>query len=281
MAGDVLLIIDFKNQVFRATSTHASLFSGRTFTGGVYGFIVAMLRAVRDTTATRVAVATDSPPYLRKAEFDGYKANRKAGADEAVVMKAAQSMPIIKDLLEVLDIPFWEAPQFEYDDICSWAVRQYAHRYTRTLAMTNDSDLYQLFDVPTFALYRGAERGVYGRDEFVAEFGELTRDEWVQLLSMTGTHNAVPGIDGIGPKKALKALRTPALLRELEERYADIIDRNKPLIRLPHRRFPKDAAFRLRPHRFETTDFMRFCDRYDIQTTAPMLEALRVLRHKG
>lgn len=271
----VLLVVDFKNIIYRSTSTHASLFSGRTFTGGVYGFMVSVLRAVRDVGATSVVVATDAPPYLRKAQFAEYKGDRKRkDPDDPMLMKAAQSMPIAKDLLDVIDVPFWSLDGFEYDDLCAWAAAQYAHRFDRVVAMTNDSDLYQLFDLPNFVVYKGSEKGLYGRAEFVAEHGELSRDQWVEVLSMTGTHNCVPGIEGVGPKTALKAIKDAVLMRKLLGAHEETIVRNRDLIRLPHPRFPSDPGMRLRRHTVDLRDFMRFCNRYEIQVTQRMVEAL-------
>lgn len=279
----VLLIADFKNVIYRSTSTHASLFAGRTFTGGLYGFMVSLLRAVRDVAATSVVVATDAPPYVRKAEFDGYKGDRKKNRDpdDPLLMKAAQSMPIAKDFIEHLDIPFWEAEGFEYDDLCAWAAQQYHHRFDRVVAMTNDSDLYQLFDIDNFTVYRGSEKGLYGRAEFVKEYGDLSRDDWINVLCMTGTHNAVPGIDGVGPKTALKAIKDPVVMRNIVDKHGKVLERNRPLVTLPHAKFKAMPDHRLRKHVFELRDFVRFCNRYEIQVTARMVEALTDLRQSN
>jgi len=278
--GRVLLIADFKNVVYRSTSTHASLFSGRTFTGGLYGFMVSLLRAVRDVQATSVVVATDLQPYVRKQQFSGYKGDRKKNRDpdDPFLLKSAQSMPLAKAFVECLDLPFWEAEGFEYDDFCAWGAKQFSHRFDRVVAMTNDSDLYQLFDIDNFTVYRGSEKGLFDRAEFVKEYGELSREEWINVLCMTGTHNAVPGIEGVGIKTALKAIRDPVAMRNILAKHGDIIERNRPLVALPHASFKPAQDHRVRRHQFELRDFVRFCTRYEIQVTARMVEALTDLR---
>jgi DNA polymerase-1 len=271
----VLLIVDFKNVVYRSVSMHDALFHARVFTGGLYGFIAGVLRAVRDVGATRVVVATDSPPYVRRTQFDGYKGDRKQRPDDdPMLLKGAQSMKLIRELLALLNVPLWALDGFEYDDLCAWAVRTLSPRFDRVVAMTNDSDLFQLFDVDNFAVHRGAAKGVYGRKEFVAEYGDISAAQWVDVLSMTGTHNAVPGIGGIGPKTAMRALHDPALLRDIMSKHAATIKRNRALITLPHASLPSDPGHRVARHTIDLRRFDSFCARYAIRPTARMLEAL-------
>jgi 5'-3' exonuclease len=281
MSG-TLLVVDFKNQVYRATATHLSLFSRRTFTGGLYGFLVTVLKAVRITQATRLVVATDSPPYIRKREFPEYKAGRKRAGDgdggvDELVAKAELSVPLIKALLERMDVPFWAVPGFEYDDIAAYAADAFRSRFDSIIAMTNDSDLYQLFDHGNFSLYKG--KGVlYTYDDFVSEFGPLSREEWVTVQSMTGTHNAVPGIDGIGPVTAVRTLKTPTKLAEVLRKHGATIERNRRLIELPHAQFPEHPGLRLRTHDFRMRDVLRWVGEYQIEAFPTMADALEQLR---
>lgn len=278
-----LLIVDHKNLLYRSTHVHARLFSKRTFTGALYGVMTSVLRAVHDVQATAVVVATDSPPYVRKDEFPAYKSDRKKeGADDPdsaiFFAKAASSDPLVRKWYECVSIPFWEVPGFEYDDICAWALNRYRHRYPRVVAMTNDSDLFQLLDVPGFSVYRSAAKGEYTRASFVREHGDLSRADWVTYLSLTGTHNAVPGIAGVGPTTARKALATPGILRKLLDAHAPVLERNRKLIELPHAQFPSDPGLYIRKHRYTTRQVDAFCHAYDINITHAMLSALQDLR---
>ena len=280
-----LLLVDFKNQAYRAAASHSGLFSGRVFTGGLYGFLMALTSAIRFTGATTVICATDMPPYKRSRAFKEYKGDRRKDDDEErkiLAMKGATAMAQIKQACDLLGIPVWGLEGFEFDDVCAWAVMHHRHRYNLIAAMTNDSDLYQLFDVPVFSIYKGAKQGLYDRASFVEEFGELSRAQWVDVLSMTGTHNAVPGIDGVGVKTALKAVRDRARMRVMMDKHGDVIERNRELIRLPYAGFPSRPVFDYADHSaIVLRDFARFCARFDIQTTSGMLEALQDLRNNG
>ncbi len=280
----VLLVVDHKNLLYKSAHSHAALFSGRKFTGGLYGFVVSMLSAVRETKATAVAVATDSPPYVRNTFFAGYKGDRAKSKDDEeaqnLIMKVSQSMPMVREFLEAINIPFWEVKGFEFDDICAWAAYRYSHRFTRIVAQTNDSDLCQLFDSISFGMFKGGgAKGVYTRDNYVQEWGDLTRDQFIKALCLTGTHNAVPGIHGVGPVTAKKALKDPVLMRQLVYEHGDMIERNKKLIELPHADFPEEPPLRIKKHRFETRNVLRFLDQYDIQPTRSIVETLQDLKH--
>lgn len=275
----VLLVVDFKNVVYRSVSMHDALSHARVFTGGLYGFIASVLRAVRDVGATRIVVATDTPPYVRTAQFAGYKGDRKQRpADDPMLLKGAQSMKLIRGLLTLLNVPLWASAGFEYDDLCAHAVRTLSPRFDRIVAMTNDSDLFQLFDVGNFSVHRGASIGVYGRKHFIAEYGQISSAQWVDVLAMTGTHNAVPGIAGIGPKTALRALHDPVLLRGIMSKHAGLIERNRALITLPHAALPQDPGHRVARHSIDLHRFDSFCAPYAIRPTARMLETLDDLR---
>jgi 5'-3' exonuclease len=101
----VLLVVDVKNQVYKATATHLGLFHRRTFTGGVFGVMSALFRAIIVAQATHVVFATDAPPYVRKAFFDGYKSTRKKDPDDDLVKKVGATIPLLRSFLDRMSIP--------------------------------------------------------------------------------------------------------------------------------------------------------------------------------
>jgi DNA polymerase-1 len=275
----VLLVVDVKNQVYKATATHLGLFHRRTFTGGVFGVMSALFRAIIVAQATHVVFATDAPPYVRKAFFDGYKSTRKKDPDDDLVKKVGATIPLLRSFLDRMSIPHWELQGFEYDDLAAHAVLQYGHRFDRVVAMTNDSDLYQLFDEhPEFAVYKGKGE-LYTRADFDKEFPGVTKEHWIRMLCLQGTHNEVPGIAGVGPVNARKA----AFDRRVWARYvfdhADIIHRNRRLIELPHHEFPQQASFRVRAHdTIDVRDLVLFCGELDIKLQRDWVIAVKQLQ---
>lgn len=276
MTERVLLLVDTKNQTYRACAVHSALRSGRTFTGGLYGVLMGVSRAIKDVGATSVAFATDAGPYARKLDYTEYKGDRDKDKDEALLMQATSSVALIKEFLTHVTIPFWSVRGYEYDDIAAWAVTQYGPRFDRVVAMTNDSDLYQVFfSHPEFSVYRTSKEPPVDMAAFSKQYPEITSArQWVKMLAITGTHNGVPGVKGVGEKTVLKALRDKAKWRTMQTEYADMIERNEGLITLPHARFPVDPDLRLNRHSFKLRDVVDWLEGYKIKVTPTMLEAL-------
>lgn len=278
-----LLLVDLSNQVYKAASSHQGLTSGDVFTGGLFGFIVGLASAIKELRINHVVVAMDSSPYLRSEAYPDYKKTRKkkekTEQDELMLMAFRQSMKLVQDFCAVANIPTWRLDGFEFDDLCAHAVRKYCRRYERITGWTNDSDLYQLFDCQNFSVYKGKKQGgLYGRSEFEAEFPGLAPQDIPLFLSMTGTHNCIAGIVGVGPKSAMRALKEPGYMRTLREAHGHIIDRNLPLIKLPHPDFPFDLDLPQPGRGYRPRDLYRFCSRYDIEVTKFITDSLEAVQ---
>ena len=105
---------------------------------------------------------------------------------------------------------------------------------------------------------------LYDQEAFVAEFG-ITPDLWTWVLALTGSHNGVPGIKGVGPKTALKAITSPDFTkvpRAIE--YAAYIERNVPLIVLPHPDIPDTIMPKIEMTQPAERDLMRWLGMYGI-----------------
>lgn len=278
-----LLLVDLSNQVYKATSSHQGLTSGDVFTGGLFGFIVGLASAIKELRINHCVVAMDASPYRRSIDYPDYKKLRKKKEktehDELMLMAFRQSMKLAQDFCDVANLPLWRLDGFEFDDLCAHAVRKYGRRYGQIIGWTNDSDLFQLFDCPNFMIYKGKRQGgLYGRKQFDVEFKGLLPQEVPLFLSMTGTHNDIAGITNVGPTKALRALREPGYMRTLRESYGHIIDRNRPLIKLPHPEFPFDEDLPQPGRGYRPRELYKFCSRYDIEVTKFITDALEAVQ---
>jgi 5'-3' exonuclease len=274
----VLLLVDLNNQSYKHSAAHSMLTSGRHFTGGLYGTLVSVMKAVREVEATHLVFCDDVKPYVRASGYTAYKGDR--AQDEILVMKHRESRTHIQSMLEHLEIPLWKSKGFECDDVMSWAVQTYRNRFDRIVAMTNDSDLYQMFRYPNFLMYKGKD-GLYGRGDFFADHPGLEFDDIVPMLAMVGTHNAVAGIPRIGPATALKILNDPLKRRKVFEEHKDLIDRNCDLIRLPHPQFIKTDDFKIVNHRINERSFIRWLSTFEIEYHNAIERAVRQLNAYG
>jgi DNA polymerase I len=274
-----LLVVDLSNQVYKATASHQGLTSGTTFTGGLYGFLMAISSAVKETGADHILIGADARPYLRSKEYPQYKQLRKkdkSEQDELVLKAFQQSMGLVEKMLGILGIPVWRVPGFEYDDLVAHVVMKYRHRFELIVAHTNDSDIQQLLWTPGFAIFKGKKGGgIYRRKDFDVEWKGISPKDLPKALALTGTHNDIEGVHGLGPVTAIKAIKDPAKMREIRSKHGHIMDRNLPLITLPHPSFPFEAVPPLPARKgLNHRHLYKFCATYDIEVTKFMTDAL-------
>lgn len=272
MNDRILLAVDLSNAAYKAAASHLSLTSGDTFTGGLYGFIVAMQKAIVAVGATDVVICEDRKPYVRSDLYPQYKALRVSNRDPELYEKAQVTIVLIKKLLAVVGWPLWALRGFESDDLISHAAIKYRNRYQRVIAVSNDSDLYQLFAYPGFAIWKG-KKGIYTRERYEKEWAGLPIEHLPTALALMGTHNEVEGVRGIGIVTAISIVSHPFKLRAALEQHADIVRRNLELIRLPHRDLPKELAIPGYSRKFVERDLLRFCGRYDINISQGACDA--------
>lgn len=152
-----------------------------------------------------VAICCDSPPYWRKQIHADYKAQRDRPEPAAV-----EQFRRVQERLAADGFLLWRAPGYEADDIiagfASW-VRQ-LDEFPDALNMvvaSNDKDLLQLV-CDGVRVYSTKTDLLLDEAAVEAKFGvkpALFRD----MLALWGdTSDNVPGVPGIGPKKAAELL---------------------------------------------------------------------------
>lgn len=275
----ILLAIDLSNQAYRFSAAYPTLSSDDRFTGGLYGFMAGISKIIHIVGATDIVVCEDRKPYLRSDLYPQYKQLRKKNEDKELYERAQFSITLIKELLQVLGWPLWSLPGFESDDLISHAVIKYRHRYDQVIAASNDSDLYQLFKWPVFALYKG-KKGLYTHKHYAEEWGDLPPDDLKMALAFIGTHNDVEGVRGVGEVTARKIVQDPTRLRLFREQHREIVERNLELIQLPHPKFPRATPLPGPTRRYVERDLIRFCGRFDIGVTMTMCQAFERIRTK-
>ena len=268
----VLICVDLSNAAYKAAAVNPGLTSGDTFTGGLYGFLIAVQKAISAVEATDIVICEDRKPYVRSQLYPAYKELRKTTRDPELYERAQETIGLIKQFIEVAGWPLWSVPGFESDDLIGHAVIKYRNRYKQVIAMSNDSDLYQLFKYPGFSIWKG-KKGLYTKKSYEREWAGLSLEHLPTALALTGTHNDVEGVRGIGTVTAIGIVSHPFKLRKALEQHADIIKRNLELIRLPHKDLPKDLLIPDYTRHFVERDLLRFCGRYDINITRSMCTA--------
>lgn len=268
-----LLLGDLSNLAYRYSAAFSGLSHGGAFTGGLYGFLASIAKLINEQQVLRVGLCKDSPPYLRHAALPSYKGDR--ASDPKLVANVAVAKEQIEEFCKIMRIPIFSLPGYEADDWIALLASRSAEWYTHIIAWSNDSDLYQLFALRNFALYAG-KKGLYTREHFEKEYGDLSMAELRLMLAMVGTHNAVEGIRGVGMVTALRTVRDPVKLRAMRAKYGDLIDRNLELIELPHPSIWSNADAiqqRITTPIFNVREVVRFYAKYGITLTKTMSSA--------
>lgn len=268
MSKPIVLAVDLSTQAYRAAATHGSLSSGQTFTGGLYGFLNLLARVINTVGPDSVILCKDTKPYKRSEVYPEYKALRQSSKDPELVKKVKTTITLVEEMSAQIGLPVWGVPGFESDDLIAYLAGRY-----RTVAMSSDSDLFQLFDYPDFSMYRGGKKGFYTKEDYDREFG-LTSDEYLKMLALTGTHNEVEGIEGVGPVTAKKDVLDPRRWRSRLDQHSSVIDRNLELVKLPHPEFPTRITVPTSKEDFLDRPFIRWAWKYEIRITEAMLTSL-------
>jgi 5'-3' exonuclease len=150
------------------------------------------------------AVAIDSPPYHRKLKLPDYK----SGRDEKPASFYEERLRCIEDLT-ALGVHLFAVDGYEADDICAALVCDDAlanavgdHDWT---ILSSDKDLFQLLDpsVHQVSLQTGKTITV----DSLRERWDITPAQVQAFLALMGdSADNIPGVKGIGPKKATELL---------------------------------------------------------------------------
>lgn len=274
-----LLLVDFNNVIYRACGVNQNLSYQGEFTGGLYGFYSIICGAINKYGVTSIAICQDTPPYFREDDFPNYKGDRVREAKEGQVsiadLKRVAETQILRSL-SILKWPAFSFKGFEADDVIAHLSSRHYDDFEKILIMSNDDDLAQVLD-DDLKIAQIRKNGLYTRKDLYNDFGEISNEKLITLYSLTGTHNNVPGIKGIGPKTALKMIKNGRLLEEAIEKNLELVERNRKLIKLPYRQLPDECEIQQIQFGNPQRSFMRFLSEYGISMTPSMSDALEQL----
>lgn len=204
-----LMVIDGNSIVNRAFFGISQLNApDGTPTNGVYGFLTIYRRLIGDVEPDAVCVTFDvHAPTFRHIQYEGYKAQRKGMPEELVVQ-----MPILKDVLDAMNVRRYEKAGWEADDLIGTIARLSGEKGWETVIVTGDRDSFQLIG-PGSAVYHVKSRmgqteyKIYDEAAFREEYGfEPIRIVDLKALMGDASDN-IPGVAGVGEKTAMDLIR--------------------------------------------------------------------------
>ena len=175
-----------------------------TPTNGVYGFLTILQRLMAEYNPDAVCAAFDvHAPTFRHKACSTYKAQRKPMDDELKVQ-----MPIMKNILKLMNIPVFELEGYEADDIIGTAAGICEEKGWRCIAVTGDKDSLQLVTDNVSVCHIKTRMGktettLYTPEVFKAEYGFEPKGI-IDLKALMGDpSDNIPGVRGIGEKGAM------------------------------------------------------------------------------
>ncbi len=213
-----IFLIDAYAYIFRAYHALPPLATKTGVpTGATYGFIVALLKILREFKPDYVAVVWDAPGKSFRDEIYGeYKATRNA-VPEDLKPQFAQ----VRRVTEAFRIPHLEAAGYEADDVIATLVKKSLENDVDVKIVSGDKDLYQLVGerVQVVDLVRNRVYDSGGVKEKLGVMPERVGD----YLALVGdSSDNIPGVKGVGPKTAVQLLEKYPGIDELLANLATI-----------------------------------------------------------
>ena len=194
-----------------------------TPTNAVYGFVTTLLRLTEEEAPDALCVTFDRrEPTFRHLAYDGYKAQRKGMPEELAVQ-----MPILKEVLDAMDIPRYELAGYEADDLIGTISRKCEAAGWECVAVTGDKDSLQLVTDRTRVKLVSTRMGQTTTKDmtpeaFRAEYG-FAPIHIIDLKALMGdASDNIPGIKGVGEKTAMALVQRYETVDALYQALPDI-----------------------------------------------------------
>ena len=204
-----LLLIDAYAMIFRAYYAFIRaprMNSKGENTSAIFGFAITLDDLIRKVNPTHIGVAFDPKGgTFRHEAYEQYKAQRPETPED--IKKA---VPVIKQLLEAMNIPALEVPGFEADDVIGTLSKQGEQAGFEVYMATPDKDYGQLVTDRVF-MYRPRHTGGFellGPREICEKYGLRHQTQVIDLLGLMGdASDNIPGCKGVGEKTAVALLK--------------------------------------------------------------------------
>ena len=176
-------------------------------TNAVYGFTSMLIKLLGDHAPDGLVVAWDvSRSTFRTEAFPEYKAQRRSTPD-----RFRSQLPLIREVLDAMDITQVERPGYEADDVIASLVRRAETEGWDVLVVTGDRDSFQLVTPKVRVVYtmRGISDTVLVDPAWIEKKYGVRPDQYVDYASLRGdSSDNLPGVPGVGEKIAARLVST-------------------------------------------------------------------------
>ncbi len=260
-------------------------------TNAIFGFLNTYWLMLDKLKPEYVAVSFDlKAPTFRHKLYTDYKGTRKGMPEEL-----KEQMPLIKDVLDAMNIPILQLETYEADDILGTVANKNTLNNIFTYILTGDRDSFQLIS-PTTNIVMPSNKNktdytIYTEDLLKEKFNILP-SQVIEVKSLMGdTSDNIPGVRGVGEKTAYsliwenenldsiyKNIDNLKISEKLKEKLVNdkdmaylshtlaTIDINVP-IELDYEKCKlKDIDTKRLYNMFKTLEFSKFMNKYDFSS---------------
>src|SRR5690606_39180045 len=198
-------LIDGHSQIFRAYYAPFGQLTSPTGepTKAVYVFTQMLLAILDEKKPDYLAVTLDfgDETTHRRSIFPEYKAHRDVSPEDF-----SPQVDRIVEILSSMGIPVWQIPGYEADDIIASIAKRLEGEDIEVRIVSRDKDLHQIL-ADRVKLWDPRCDRVLDASNLEAEVGYRS-EKAVEIQTLTGdSTDNVPGIPGIGPKKAIALIQ--------------------------------------------------------------------------
>ena len=193
------------------------------YTHAVLGFLTTLLRLKAEESPDALCVTFDvHAPTFRHTADEDYKATRKGMPEEL-----RQQMPVLKEVLDALNIPRYELAGWEADDLIGTISRKCEAAGWECVVVTGDKDSLQLITDHTKVKLVSTRMGqTTTKDMDEAAFRErygFAPIHMIDLKALMGdTSDNIPGVPGVGEKTAMDLIQKYQSIETLYAKLPDI-----------------------------------------------------------
>ncbi len=222
-----LLLVDGPYYVYRSFFAIRELSNSRGEpTNAIFGFVKVLRKMLRDLQPDRAAVLWDEGLPHRRTQLQPEYKQQRAEMPELMRPQIAH----IRRLVPLLGIASLRQPDTEADDLIASYTCAAAHQGMEVVVATNDKDLFQLVD-DRIRVYSTNKADFASPKEGFALLGaDYVREKWGvapdqigDVLCLVGdASDNIPGVSGLGPKRAAALIQQFGSITALLERVDSI-----------------------------------------------------------
>jgi DNA polymerase-1 len=213
-----LILVDGSSYLFRAYHSPPHLTNSKgEATGAIYGVINMLKSLIRQYDPSHMVVVFDAKgKTFRNDMYSEYKANRPPMPDDL----RTQIAPI-QSIIKAMGFPLISIEGVEADDVIGTFARIASEQKRHVLVSTGDKDMAQLVNEHV-TLINTMTDTISDPDTVVEKFG-VGPDLIIDYLALMGDKvDNIPGVEGCGPKTAVKWLQKYGSLQGVMDNAGEI-----------------------------------------------------------